>query len=149
MADSTLTSTAVKSVSARRIHEGVYALYATYTATATPSASQVFLMLPAHSGVTVLDGWISAQFDSSFSLDLMAGFVDAKSLFVAGTEVSANKLLRFHQGIPHTVTLTDSDSFPLMKALAITVKAAASGTIQTSPIYRMLVMLQDDGGNGV
>ena len=149
MADTTITSTAVKSVTTRQIHAGTYALYASYSSTTTPSASEVLLMLPIQSGVTVLDGWANATFAGSFSMDLMVGFVDNKSLFVAATEVSNGKLLRFHQNLPHTVTLTDSDSFPLVKALAITIAVAASGTLATTPVYRVMALLQMDNGRGV
>lgn len=150
MADTTITSTAVKSVTTRQIHAGVYALYATYTSTTTPSASEVFLMLPIQSGVTVIGGWVGATFTGgSFSMDLMAGFVDNKSLFLAATEFITNKVQWFNQGLPHTVTLTDSDSFPLVKALAVTIAVAASGTIVTTPVYRVMALLQSDSGNGV
>lgn len=149
MADTTITSTAVKSVTTRQIHAGTYALYASYSSSTTPSASEVFLMLPIQSGITVLDGWANATFAGSFTMDLMVGFPDNKSLFVAGTEVSAAKLLRFHQNLPHTVTLTDSDSFPLVKPLCITIKGAASGTIVTTPVYRVYALVQFDKGEGV
>ena len=150
MADTTITSTAVKSVTTRQIHAGVYALYATYTSTTTPSASEIFLMLPIQSGVTVIGGWAGATFTGgSFSMDIMVGFVDQHSLFLAATEIISGKNLQFNQGLPHTVTLTDSDSFPLVKALAITIAVAASGTIATTPVYRIMALLQNDAGQGV
>ena len=149
MADTTITSTAVKSVTTRQIHAGVYALYASYTSTTTPSASECFLLLPIQSGVTVLGGWLGATFAGSFSMDLMAGFVDNKSLFLAATEFVSGKVQWFNQGLPHTVTLTDSDSFPLVKALAVTIAVAASGTIVTTPVYRVMALLQSDKGQGV
>lgn len=149
MADTTITSTAVKSVSARNIHNGVYALYVTHTMATTPSASQIFLMIPLHRNVTVLDGWVTAGGLTSFSMDLMAGYTYDKSFFSAATEVSANKLLRFEKNLPHLVTITDSDSFPLVKPLCVTVKAAASGTIGATPTVTMMVLLQSDHGKGV
>lgn len=149
MTDTTITSTAVKSVTARQIHAGVYALYVTHAIAATPSASQIFLMMPMHSQVTVLDGWVTAAGFTSFSWDLMVGWTYDKSFFVAGTELSAARLLRFHQNIPHTVTLTDSDTFPLTKPLCITVKVCASGTIGATPTVTLMALLQNDKGRGV
>lgn len=144
MADTTKTSSLVTSVTARNIATGMFALYASYTDTATPSASHVYLMVPLHSGVTVLGGWVSAVFaGGSFSMDLMVGPIDNKSLFLAATEVISGKAVQLNQNLPHLVTLTDSDSFPLMKPLAVTIAVCASGTIATTPVYSLMVYLQN------
>jgi len=145
MADTTKTSSLVTSVTARNIATGVYALWASYTDTATPSASHVYLMLPLHSGVTVLGGWVKAVFDGgSMSMDLMVGVIDNKSLFLAATEVLTGKAVTLDQNLPHVVTLTDSDTFPLMKPMTVTIAVAASGTIATTPVYTLLALMQND-----
>jgi len=144
MADTTITGTAVKSVTSRNIHAGTYALVESVTQTTTPSASQVFLIMPLHSKVTVLDGWVTATFaGSSYSMDLQVGTITDHSLFMSQTEVTSGQLLRFNQGLPHTVTLTDSDTFPLMKPLTVTVAVAASGTIVTTPVYTVMALFQN------
>ena len=149
MAETTITSTAVKSVSARNIHAGVYALYVNHTLATTPSASQIYLMLPLHRGVTVLDGWVNAVGMDSFSWDLMVGFTYDRSLFTAPTEHLVNKPLRFEKNLPHLVTLTQTSTFPYMKPLCVTVKAAASGTIGATPVLTLMALLQNDDGKGV
>jgi len=144
MAATTFTSTLVKSGSLRDIHAGIFAAYGSFTCTATPSASQTFLMLPIPDRVTVLDGWVKAVFSSSFSMDLKVGWIDDDSLFMAATEVLTNKSLRFNQGLPHTVTITDSDTFPLAKPLVVTIAVCASGTLTPSPVISVMALLQRD-----
>ena len=146
MADTTVTSTSIKSVSSRNIHSGVYALYASLTdATNTPSASLIYLMLPLHRNVTVLDGWVKVVFDSADgSMDIMVGTPGNKSLFMSPTEVLTNTPLRFNQGIPHLVTITATTTFPYMKPLAVTIAAAVCGTLATTPVYTVMALLQND-----
>jgi len=144
MADTTITSTAVKSVTTRSIHAGTYAITVSHTLATTPSASQMFYMIPLQSGVRVLDGWVKSTGLTSFSMDIMVGVLGDKSYFMAGVESSEDHALRFHRNLGHVVTLTDSDSFPLTKPLAVTIKAAASGTIGATPAITVMAMLQYD-----
>lgn len=145
MASTTYTSTLVNSVTFRNIHSGTFAIYGSHTLTETASASNVFLMLPIPDKVTIVDGWVKATFAASFSMDLKVGWPDADSLFMAATEVFTNKALSFNQGLPHTVTMTDSDSFPRAKPLTVTIAVCASGTFAATPtvIYAM-ALLQND-----
>lgn len=145
MADTTLTSTAVKSTSYRNIHAGVFAVIESITLTATPSASQIMLMIPIPGKVTVLDGWVQAAYQSaSFTWDLMVGWVYDHSFFRSPTEVLGTNIpVRFNKNLGHVVTLTDSDTVPLAKPLAVTVAVAASGTLATTPVVTVMALLQN------
>lgn len=146
MADTTHTSTAVKSTSYRNIHAGVFAVIESITLTATPSASQVLLMIPIPGKVTVIDGWVKAAYSSaSMTWDLMVGWVNDHSFFRSPTEVLGTNIpLRFNKNLGHVVTLTDSDTTPLAKPLTVTVALAVSGTMGVTPVVTVMALLQND-----
>jgi len=148
MADTTITGTAVKSVTSRNIHAGVFAMIESVTLSVTPSASQVMLMLPLHSRVIVLDGWVRGDIASaagvvSYTMDLAVGLPEDHGLFMEATEIVSGTTLRLNRGLGHVVTLTDSDSFPLMKPLTVTIAVAASASISTTPVFTAMVLLQN------
>lgn len=129
MADTTITFAALLNRQGRDIHSGAFAQFGTFTYAASLSASQVFLALPIPHGVTVLDGYALSTHNASFSMLVMAGWTEAKSLFMADATIDTGVIKRFDKGLPHEVTITDTNTSPRIKPLAITVKTAASGSI--------------------
>lgn len=129
MADTTITQASLLNPTFRDIHSGEWAVYADHTYAATLSQSQVYLMLPIPDRVTITDGYFMSTHNASYSFLAVAGFPDTKSLFMVETTLPSSTKVQFTKGTPHLVTLTDSDTFPRMKPLAVTIHTAASGTL--------------------
>ena len=130
MADTTITFAGLTNPASRDIHAGVFAVVGgPHTYAATLSASQMYLAIPIPDRVQVLEGYVFSNHNASYSFLAIAGFPDATSLFMASTTIGQSLKQPFGKGVPHTVTLTDSDTFPRMKPLAVTIKTAASGTL--------------------
>ena len=130
MADTTITFAGLTDGVHRDIHAGLFAVVGgPYTYAATLSASQVYLAIPIPDRVTIMDGYVFSDHNTSYSFLAIVGWPDAKSLFMASTTIPSSLKTPFGKGLPHTVTLTDSDTFPRMKPLTVTIKTAASGTL--------------------
>ena len=129
MADTTITFSTFNVNKVKNVHSGVFAMYGshTYSAAQTLSQSQVYLAIPIPEGVVILDGFVKSSHNASYSFKASAGWTDAKSILMVSTTIDSVGV-RFN-GTPHEVTLTDTNTIPRIKPLAITIKTAASGTL--------------------
>lgn len=129
MADTTITFSTFNSNSVRSVHEGVFVMYGshTYSAAQTVSASQVYLALPIPHSVVIVDGFVKSSHNASYSFKASAGWTDAKSILMSSSTIDSVGV-RFN-GVPHEVTITATDTIPRIKPLAVTIKTAASGTL--------------------
>lgn len=140
MADTTISQAAISNPTFRDLAVGTFAVFADHTYAATLSQSQVYLMLPIPDRVTILDGYVLSTHNTSYSFLAVAGFTDTKSLFITQATIPSSVKYPFDKGVPHTVTLTDSDSFPRMKPLCVTIHTAASGTL--NGVLTVMALLQ-------
>lgn len=103
----TLTASAATAGAPARLDGcgATWAMAFNYTATSTLSNGDVVLMGKIAHGTTVLDGYV-VQTDGDTGL-LSAGITAVDSL-LASTSVSAGNLVRFTNGLPYTVSVSDA-----------------------------------------
>ena len=113
------------------VHVGAFGVYAE-ASIADWSASDIYLMIPLPDRVQVLDGWIKTTGGQagagSGSFDVKVGTPDDDDKWITDTELLADTRVWFEGELGHVVTLTDSDTFPRMKPLIITVVSETSGS---------------------